>query len=81
MGEVIHASFGGEAEYDEALFRQALHEEILENGGSLTHLSIKSALLRTVDIATVFNIEDPDALDMYVNAIHEVLERERGRKQ
>ncbi len=77
MGDVIHARFGGPSEYDEALFRQALREEIRENGGSLTQLSIKTALLRTVHIATVFDIEDADALDEYIGVIHGLLERER----
>lgn len=77
MGDVIHASFGGEPGYDEALFRQALREEIQDNGGSLTHGAIKSAFLRTVDIAEVFNVEDPEALDQYVSATLEILELEQ----
>lgn len=77
MGEVVHATFGGTSGYDEALFRQALREEILENGGSLTHSTIKSAFLRTVDIATVFKVEDPDALDQYVDITLTLLKREQ----
>ena len=78
MGDVVHTSFGGKPGYDEALFRQALREELQDNGGSLTHGAIKSAFLRTVDVATVFHIEDPDALDGYVGATLEILELEQS---
>ena len=78
MGDVIQASFGSEPGYDEALFRQALREEIRDNGGSLTHGAIKSAFLRTVDVAEVFNVEDPDALDHYVTATLGILELEQS---
>ena len=35
MGNVVNAAFGGKPGYEEALFRQALREEIQENGGHL----------------------------------------------
>ncbi len=76
MGNVVNAAFGGKPGYEEALFRQALREEIQENGGHLTHHAIKGAFVRTVEIAVVFEAEDPDILDRYVGTTFALLARE-----
>jgi hypothetical protein len=77
MGDVVYATFGGVPEYDEALFRQALNQEMRENGGNLTHAAVEDAYLRTVEIAAVYKEEDPVALDEFVGITLSLLERER----
>jgi hypothetical protein len=77
VGDVIQATFGGTTGYDEALFRQALREEINDNGGTLTHEAIEHAFLRSVEIAGVFKIEAPDQLKEYVDITYALLDRER----
>ncbi len=77
MGDVVYATFGVIPEYDEALFRQALRQEMRENGENLTHDAIESAFLRTVEIAAVYKEEDPEQLGMFVDLTLTLLEHER----
>ncbi len=77
MGDVVYATFGDIPEYDEALFRQALRQEMRENGENLTHDAIESAFLRTVEIAAVYKEEDPEQLSMFVDLTLTLLEHER----
>lgn len=77
MGDVVYATFGEVPEYDEALFRQALNQEMQENGGNLTRAAVEDAYLRTVEIAAVYKEEDPEQLDMFVGVTLSLLERER----
>ncbi len=79
MGDVVYATFGnGDApEYDEALFRQALSQEMNDNGGNLTEKAIEDAYLRTVEVAVIYKEEDPEQLNMFVSITLTLLERER----
>lgn len=77
MGDVVHATFGSTLGYEEALFRQALNQEMNENGGILTHGTVERAYLRTVEIAVIYKEEDPKQLDMFVEITLSLLERER----
>ncbi len=77
MGNVIQASFGDQATgYDEAVFRQALREEVKENGGELTRACIGKAFERSLEIATPMKEEDPDQFEDYVNITYILLIRE-----
>ncbi len=79
MGDVVYATFGiGDVpEYDEALFRQALNQEMNDNGGYLTEKAIESAYLRSVEVAAIYKEEDPEQLTMFVGITLALLERER----
>ena len=76
---VVYATFGNGniPDYDEALFRQALNQEMLDNGGNLTTQAIEEAYLRTVEVAAVYKEEDPSALGEFVEITLALLERER----
>lgn len=76
MGDVVHTAFGSKPGYEESLFRQALRAELDQNEGHLTHDAIRAAFLRTIDIAKVFEAEDPDKLDRYVGTTFALLARE-----
>lgn len=79
---VVYATFGvgglpDPPDYDEALFRQALNQEMLDNGGHLTEKAIEDAYLRTVEVAVIYKEEDPDQLNQFVGITLALLERER----
>jgi len=77
VSNVIQASFGSpRLAYDEALFRQALREEVKSNGGELTHACIAHAFERTLEIATPMKEEDPEQFEDYVNITYILLVQE-----
>ncbi len=74
---VVYATFGGDTGYDEALFRQALNQEMNKNGGNLTQEAVEAAYLRSTEVAAIYKEEDPKQLDTFVGITLALLERER----
>ncbi len=77
MSNVIQASFGDQTTgYNEALFRQALREEVKENGGELTRACVANAFERSLEIAAPMKEEEPEQFEEYVNITYILLIRE-----